>query len=328
MPRHARHDRAALDALLASQDGLVTYAQLGDVKLPASTVAYRTSHGGPWQRLLPGVYLTHNGPPTMQQRARAALLYAGTAAMLTGREALSRHGFLKLPASSDVHVLVPAGKQPASAEFVIVERTSRLPDPVKLLSLPGAPVARAVIDTCRRQRDQRVVTTLIAEAVQRSKCDVDELVAEVRDGQVRGSRLARAALNDVVAGTRSTAEAEARQLFQRGGLPEAQWNHDLYTSDGRFIACPDAWFPEAGVAAEIDSREFHLNPDGWERTLKRHALMSSYGIIVVHITPRRVRREAGPVLQELRGALDSGLVRPRLPIIAIPHDPSRHRRFA
>ncbi|MCH6160308.1 hypothetical protein [Streptomyces marispadix] len=37
----------------------------------------RCRPGGPWQMLLPGVYLLHPGPPTSEERLRAALLHAG-----------------------------------------------------------------------------------------------------------------------------------------------------------------------------------------------------------------------------------------------------------
>jgi len=47
----------------------------------------------------------------------------------------------------------------------------------------------------------------------------------------------------------------------------------------------DAWWAAAGVAAEIDSREWHLAPAGWERTMRRHAEMISQGILVLHFSP-------------------------------------------
>ena len=45
---------------------------------------------GPWQPLLPGIYLAMaGGLPTVAQREMAALLYAGPASMITGSAALS-----------------------------------------------------------------------------------------------------------------------------------------------------------------------------------------------------------------------------------------------
>ncbi|OEV09576.1 hypothetical protein [Streptomyces nanshensis] len=45
--------------------------------IPVSEADARCRPGGPWQLLLPGVYLLHPGPPTSDERLHAALLYAG-----------------------------------------------------------------------------------------------------------------------------------------------------------------------------------------------------------------------------------------------------------
>ncbi|MFJ3879477.1 hypothetical protein ACIPW5_18725 [Streptomyces sp. NPDC090077] len=81
------------------QLGLATRHQLTvTAGVPAGTVDSRTRPGGPWQRLLPRVYLLQTGPPDQRQRALAAVLYAaepaadplsGETAALTGAAALS-----------------------------------------------------------------------------------------------------------------------------------------------------------------------------------------------------------------------------------------------
>ena len=54
---------------------------------------------------------------------------------------------------------------------------------------------------------------------------------------------------------------------------------------GEFLAVADAWWQEACVAAEVDSRQWHLSPDDWEKTLARHTRMTSLGILVLHFPP-------------------------------------------
>lgn len=76
--------------------------------------------------------------------------------------------------------------------------------------------------------------------------------------------------------------------------------------------------PEAGVAAEVDSREWHLAPGDWERTLARHDRMSSYGIIVMHFTPAQIRRRPKAVAGMLGAALTAARDRPPLPVTARP----------
>ncbi|WP_328376958.1 hypothetical protein OHB13_11285 [Streptomyces sp. NBC_00440] len=43
----------------------------------AARAAAQCRPGGPWQQLLPGVFVLHPGPPTGEERLHAALLYAG-----------------------------------------------------------------------------------------------------------------------------------------------------------------------------------------------------------------------------------------------------------
>jgi hypothetical protein len=68
----------------------------------------------------------------------------------------------------------------------------------------------------------------------------------------------------------------------------------------------------------VDSREWHLAPADWERTLDRHDLMSSYGIIVMHFTPAQIRREPKAVARRLGAALTAARDRPPLPVTARP----------
>jgi hypothetical protein len=56
----------------------------------------------------------------------------------------------------------------------------------------------------------------------------------------------------VAEGIRSTAEGDLRDLIRAARLPMPLFNASLYVGD-TFLAIPDAWWPEAGVAAEVDS---------------------------------------------------------------------------
>jgi hypothetical protein len=87
---------------------------------------------------------------------------------------------------------------------------------------------------------------------------------------------------------------------------------------GAFLAMPDAWWPAVGVAIEVDSREWHLSPADWERTMRRHADMSAHGIIVLHFTPSQIRREPELVLAAIKRALASAAGRSPLGIRTVP----------
>jgi very-short-patch-repair endonuclease len=265
-------------------------------------LARRARSGGPWQRLLPGVYLTVTGTPTQDQLDTAALLYAGPGSTLTGMAALRRHG-VRIQPTKTVDVLVPAKRQRKSAEYVSIRLTTRLPEQVCYLGpVQFALPARAVADAARWLEDLGSVRATVAAAVQTGLCTIDQLVGELRSGPVQGSAFFRTALAEVMGGVRSSREAEMKDLIKRGRLPLPLFNARLYCGE-ELIAVADAWWPQAGVVAEVDSKEWHLSPEDWEKTLSRHAKLTALGVLVLHFTPRQIRHEPDQVLATIRQAL-------------------------
>ncbi|MDQ3153306.1 MAG: hypothetical protein M3R63_16875 [Actinomycetota bacterium] len=283
-------------------DSVITVATLERLGVDRTTAYRRCRHPGPWRWLLPGVLLLTAGPATDRQRNRAALLFGGPTAMITGHTATRLHGFRNAPPSTTVPLLVPDNRQRRSAGFAVVERTTRLPDAVIIAGLPCAPIPRAALDAVRRLRDPRQVQALLAEAVQRGGCTPRELRRELDAGSQRGSALPRAALGAVAAGARSVAEADALQLWRRAGLPEAYWNVQLVTAAGQPIATPDAWLPSVGLAWEIDSYDYHFERVDYARTLDRNARYTAHEVSFLQTIPSRLTRDADAVLQELRDA--------------------------
>lgn len=320
MPKQSRHDGALLARLIRDQRQVVTRAQALATGLPHTTIDRRISAGGPWQALLPGVYLTVTGAPTQDHREIAALLYAGPQGMITGPSAVRRHR-LRSPGPTTVDVLVPVSVRRQSLEWVRLHRTDRMPatcfatGPVRF-----AEVQRAVADTARQLNSLSDVRSVICEAVQRRACTVDELITELKEGPSRGSSLIRLVLGEVIDGVRSAAEADFMRLMARARIPKPMFNARLYTLDGSFIAMVDAWWEEAGVAAEVDSRAYHLSAVAQDRDRDRHDRLIAHGVLLLHFSPRRIRLEGDQVLRDIQGAIANGLRRPRLPIVALPVD--------
>jgi hypothetical protein len=112
----------------SARDRVISVAALVGLGVPGPTVARRCQDGGPWRRLLPGIVLLGSGPATRQQEITAALMYGGPDALVTGLEACRRHGVRRGPEPpGKVHLLVPEERQLKGSEFVVVERTTRLP---------------------------------------------------------------------------------------------------------------------------------------------------------------------------------------------------------
>ena len=84
MPRTAAFDRQRLAALAARQHGVIARAQALECRMTNRVMYYRVRGAGPWQLLLPGVFLAHTGKPDDEARQIAALLYAGPSSVLTG----------------------------------------------------------------------------------------------------------------------------------------------------------------------------------------------------------------------------------------------------
>ena len=279
-------------------------------------LAHQIRPGGRWQRLLPGTYLALTGTPTVEQKEMAVLLYAGPGGVLSGPAALHHLGIIRQPPAV-FDVLIPAARQRQSVGFAAVHRTTRMP---RLVILAGerqfVPPARALADMARSLTDLGEIRAVIGGAVQKGHCTLPLLTDELSQGPTWGSARLRRVLDEVSTGVRSAAESDFRDLILRAKLPEPMFNARLHDPAGAFIAIPDAWWPDAGVAAEVDSREWHLTPQDWERTMQRHATMSRHGIIALHFTPRQIRVSSQNVVTTIAGALNTGRARPRLPIQA------------
>jgi hypothetical protein len=310
-------DRHSLQVALRRQHLVLSRSQALAASITPDMLRYRARAGGPWQRLLPGIYLTVTGTPTRQQLEIGALLYVGEASVLTGLAALRHHG-IRVPETKVATVLIPAGHVRRSRAFVRVAPTTRMPVPVFVQdAIAFAPPARAVADAARELHSFREFRALVADAVQQRRCRLDQLQAELTAGPMRGSAWLRRALAEVTSGIRSGAEGDFGDLLSRSGLPMPMFNARLY-SGKTLIAVTDAWWDDAGVAAEADSQAWHLLPDDWEHTMQRHARMSAHGIIVLHFSPRRIRAEPAKVIADIKAALAAGRGRPRLAVRALP----------
>jgi len=317
MPNICQYDQARLWALLPIQYGVIARWQALECGLTPRAIDYRLRQGGPWRAMLPGVYMTMTGTPTQEQREIAALLYAGSGSVITGAAAVRRHR-LTCAGLNFIDVLISADEQRASTGFVRIQRTTRMPDKVhKTGGIRFAPAHRAVADAARKMTSFGDVQAVVCAALQRKRCALPLLIEELNEGPSAGSRSLRRALAEVSDGVRSTAEADLKKLIDHSDLEKPLYNARLYTPDGDFIAKPDAWWQRAGVAGEVDSREYHMEAADYRATQMRHNRMESYGINVQHWLPSVIATESRTVLSDLRRAIAAGHARPLLPIVTM-----------
>jgi hypothetical protein len=313
-----RLDRDTLCRVLIEQLDVITRSQALAAGMTGHALRHRLRPGGSWRGLLPGVYMAATGAPTTLQQEMAALLYAGPGSVITGAAALRSH-HIRCELTEIVDVLVPAGRQRRDTNFVRLHRTSRMPariweaGPVRYV-----PASRAVADTVRGLTSLRDVRAVVADAVQRDKCAISNLATELGAGPNKGSVLFREALADVADGIRSAAEGDLRDLLARSGLPMPLFNPSLYDEHGNFVARPDAWWPELGIAVEVDSKQWHTSPEDHAQTLARGRRMARYQIVVLRFTPRQIRSQPAEVRNDIKAALNGAHGRPLIKLKTIP----------
>ncbi|MFG2618216.1 hypothetical protein ACGFXC_11375 [Streptomyces sp. NPDC048507] len=304
------------------QLGLATRHQLTTTGgVPAATLTSRTRPGGPWQRLLPRVYLLQTGPPDHRQRALAAVLYAaeptadplsGDTAALTGAAALALLGIREAP-PLPADVLIRAPRRLAAHPQVRPAATTRWPRTLTVSGVPSTHPVRAAADYASRAAHPDRIRSVLAQVVQAGWCHPHDLHAELRASRLLARPAIRAAAAELLAGVRSVAEARARDTLTATDLPTPLWNARLYTPDGTFLASPDAYWPDEGVALEIDSAEYHYTRDAWHATLRRRLRLESHGVLVVSATPSMIRDTPADVIAALRTLLALTTPRPTPP---------------
>lgn len=308
--------------------GVATRAQLLALGISRATIARRCRPGGPWRTLLLGLVQLDSGRTTGPQRIRATFLHAGTGAMLTGISGARMHGVSKVPGDTRVHVLVSARRHVMSRDFALVTRSTRLPTSREIGGLPVAPLARCLVDAATRLDDVDAVRAMMADAVQMRLCSVEDLVEELSQPRRPGTALARRVLVEIADGIRSAAEAWARDLVLRSGLPAPKWNVELRDELGRSLGVVDAYWEEAGLAWEIQSRTFHLSPQALKRDVQKLAGLAAAGVTVFPSAATDLRDEPCEVLGELTSAYGRAASSPAPAVVAMLWRPGPDRSRA
>ncbi|AUH42992.1 hypothetical protein [Streptomyces sp. CMB-StM0423] len=328
-----------LRAAAGARDQVMTARQLREHGIAAADAAQRCRPGGPWQQLLPGVYLLHAGPPTSAERLHAALLYAGRApgratvpgqtrgpaasapaqdaapapygdAMVTGLAALTLHGFASappLPALDRIDVLLPRTRRLRSTGPVRLVRAHTLPRPDRITGLPVAPVPRALADTVAVLTDAADVRLLLTEAVRGGHCEAAAVVRELSRARLLNRAHVIDAVDTLIAEGRALAEGRLYTMVDAHALPDPLWNVDLRLPGGPHLGGVDAYWPDHAVAVEIDARTPHRTSHDeealWSQYARKRETLERLGITVVHVTPRGLREAPEQQAEVVRAAM-------------------------
>jgi hypothetical protein len=325
---------------------VLTTAPLREHGVSAAQAAARCRAGGPWQQLLPGVFVLHQGPPTSEERLHAALMYAtrpgrgggpqGDEAVITGLAALALHRFSSAPpllALEHIDVVVARTRRLRSAGCVRIVRSHALPGTRTITGLPVAPVERAVADAVAHLSDADTVRHLLAESVREGHCEPAAVVRELRLARLLTRPHVADAVEALLAEGRSAAEQRLYEMVRGFGLPDPVWNVDLRLPGGPHLGGVDAFWPEQSVAVELDTRA----PGGdetavrsplsgrsrelgeWSEYVRKREHLERLGITVVHLTPRKLREAMDQQATVVRTALMAAADRdPAAYVVVLP----------
>jgi hypothetical protein len=315
----ARYNEELLWFFLHEQRNLVTRRQLVECGMTRSAIQYRVRPGGRWRVILPGVYAASDGIVSADQREMAAMLYAGPSGVMTGAFAVRHYG-LVASGPDYIEVLVPVEEhRRQSIRFLRLIHTERMPDEVIQagpIRLAGA--ARAIADAVRGYRDVHDVQTVISAALQKDKCTLAELGTELREGPTRGSAMLRDGIRDAATGIWSAAEGDFMTLLRRSDLPQPEYNVTLYAPDGTQLGIVDAWWGMAGVAAEVESQEFHYSRAAWHADMDRGNKIRKHRVQLLSFPPSKIKYDGAGVLADLRDAIEEGMAAPLPRVTAVP----------
>lgn len=285
-------NHALLD-LLARQDGLVTIDQAQRYGLPARTLRRRVSADG-WARVAPRVMLAGGHPWSDRARVRAAALWAGDRAAVSGPAAAWWHGMLR-SAPSVVDVTVPRccglrarpGVRVRRRDLAAVDQVRAAG--IRLTGKPLATLEAAVaVPEGSEFLDRALQRHVDFTAVHRAYC---------RNLGAHGG--ADIAVLLAAAADRADSAAERLMIAIMRGAALRGWVHGF-----RF----DRWtvdfaFPAARLAIEVDGWAWHVDVERFRADRHKGNALVRAGWDVLRFTWHDLNNRPGYVLDEIRAAL-------------------------
>ena len=289
--REAGRVERAIAAIALRQHGALTRVQLLGIGLSSDAIAYRLEIGR-LVRLHHGVYAVAYRPTSPLTHAMAAVLAAGDAAVLSHSSALTLWLGGKYW-SKPLEVTAPTSRARPGLK---IHRSHTLTkrDVTRHLGIPVTSPARTVLDNARRLPKRpltRAVMDLRHSGYLRLSALEELLARHPRTPHAKRLRpfLAHPNRNP----TRSPFEDDIVEFCELYDLPTPEFN---FPFAGYEI---DVFFPEHGVAVELDGWDFHSDRASFESDRERDAdLLDRYGIVTIRIT--RDRFDADPAREAAR----------------------------
>jgi hypothetical protein len=299
---------AVIAALVASQHGVITLAQLGASGLSASAVRGRAASGR-LHRIHRGVYALV--PCELLSRSgsfMAAVLACGPGAVLSHRSAAALHE-LRATDRAAIDVTVP-GRTCRKHSGIDLHRSRTLTpaDTTEVNRIPCTTVARTQLDLAEVV-NRRALERAYDQAEILELFDLRALHDQLARNKGRHAiPYVRAILDDHPSGTTATwSELEERflALMRSAGAPEPEVNAWVVPDDGEPAIRVDFIWRARGLIVETDGHRFHATRRAFETDRRRDQRLTLAGWRVVRVTWGQLTREPARVA-ELMMALLAG----------------------
>lgn len=280
-----REMERAIQALARKQHGVVTRAQLITLGIGPRAVS-RRAESGVFRRLHRGTYLVGPIAPPWSREMAAALACAPAAAV-SHRSAAGLWKVGRRPdASSPVDITV-AGRRGRGLDGIRAWCVTTLADDewTRIAGIPVTTLGRTLVDFAA-VAPASDLERAVARAERESLITPDGLDRLLERYRGRpGNRALRAVL--ARAGGPALTESEAETIFLRDVVREG----DLPTPKVNAMVAGyrlDVYWPEHGVAVEIDGFRWHSSRPSFDRDRHRITRLAAAGIQVIPVTYRQI----------------------------------------
>ncbi|WP_141015118.1 hypothetical protein [Nocardioides sambongensis] len=284
MPRFDLSDPYLGHLLRWVQDGVIARSQLIDAGAGENDIR-RLLRRRDLVMVHPGVYVTHTGELTHQQREWVAVLAAHPAALCDRSalaEVLPRRGRV-------VQVAVERGRSVSVPRWAAVHRISHLADRIDPRSAPPrVALEHALLDVMSSQikaGDLAGAFSDLSQVLFSRRTTVDRVVAAL-DGRARvsGRAVVAALLEDARTGACSVLErGYLRDVERAHGLPRGTRQHASGATGRRTVH--DVRYDDYGTIVELDGAAFHGSPAARDRDARRDlAEAATHDAVTLRIT--------------------------------------------
>ncbi|MGY4710339.1 hypothetical protein ACXDF8_12410 [Mycolicibacterium sp. CBM1] len=248
-------------------------------------------------RVWSGVYTART--PTMADRLAALDVVMGQEAVACLGTAAALYGF-DTERTATIHVFDDGTRMRPTVGLMVHQRTGA---PIQRIAgrLATTPAWTAV-EVARQLPRPRALATLDA-ALHSAWCTREQLVQAVAEQRGRrGIVTVRTLLNVADGRAESAMESETRLVMIDYGLPSPELQYEIQGLDGQRWRVDFAW-PDAKVAAEYDSVEWHAGRAEMLRDKSRFAGIQEAGWTVIPIVGRDVRMKPGRLADRIASHL-------------------------